>query len=183
VKYVDFLEREPVAVYARKMGNYIATNFDEQLLSAYLFLAPGSPQALDEAFKVAFWSQVRQKDQIRNGEFFYELDRERSLDFSQQCLQVRRPCCSIAVPACPCVRSGELAAEEVACLRARCVQSWVNIAMMAEQLGIDAWVRGLGDGWSVKDAFDNARGAWESLGANWPHTQARRRTMHAGHAL
>jgi hypothetical protein len=95
MQYVDFLEREPVAVYARKMGNYIATNFDEQLLSAYLFLAPGSPQALDEAFKVAFWSQVRQKDQIRNGKFFYEEGLALAAEWTSQCLKV----CATRCPA------------------------------------------------------------------------------------
>ena len=36
--YIDFLEREPVAVYARMMANYVGANFDEQLLACYTFV-------------------------------------------------------------------------------------------------------------------------------------------------
>jgi hypothetical protein len=51
------------------------------------------------------------------------------------------------------------------------MQSWVNIAIMSERLGVDVWYRGLGDGWSIKDAFDQNRGYFESLGLTWPFEQ------------
>lgn len=53
----------------------------------------------------------------------------------------------------------------------RGVQSWVNIAIMSERLGVDVWNRGLGEGWSIKDAFDNHRPFFESLGTTWPVNQ------------
>jgi len=61
-QYVDFLEKEPVAVYARMMGNYIGTNVDEQLLAAHLYLsdAPATQaESRTEAEKIAFYSEVR----------------------------------------------------------------------------------------------------------------------------
>lgn len=42
---------------------------------------------------------------------------------------------------------------------------------MAERLGVDVWYRGLGEGWSIKDAFDQNRGYFESLGETWPFAQ------------
>jgi hypothetical protein len=42
---------------------------------------------------------------------------------------------------------------------------------MSERLGVDVWYRGLGEGWSIKDAFDQNRGAFESLGETWPYAQ------------
>ena len=45
--YVGFLESDPVAKYAHMMGNYIATNVDEQLLAAYLYLGSNGGTAPD----------------------------------------------------------------------------------------------------------------------------------------
>jgi hypothetical protein len=89
--YANFLETEPVAKYARMMGNYVATNVDEQLIAAYLFISSQGNSAPDreKALQVAHYSGVRQRDQIKNGVFQYEVPRQRSLDFTQQCLQVR----------------------------------------------------------------------------------------------
>jgi hypothetical protein len=89
--YVGFLEKDPIGKYARMMGNYIATNVDEQLLAAYLYLgAQGNSNVdLDQALRIAHYSSIRQKDQIRNAQLHYELSRQRSLDYSQQCIQVR----------------------------------------------------------------------------------------------
>ena len=42
---------------------------------------------------------------------------------------------------------------------------------MSERLGVDVWNRGLGEGWSIKDAFDNHRPFFESLGTTWPVNQ------------
>jgi hypothetical protein len=42
-QYADWLEKEPVAVYARKMANYVGTNFDEQLLAIYMYLKKCAP--------------------------------------------------------------------------------------------------------------------------------------------
>jgi hypothetical protein len=53
----------------------------------------------------------------------------------------------------------------------RCVQSWVNIAIMSERLGVNVWSRGLGEGWSIKDAFDHNRPYFESLGIAWTFNQ------------
>lgn len=80
-----------MAIYARMMGNYIATNVDEQLLAAYLYLGEigNSAAYKDAALRVAHYSSIRQQDQIRNAQLHYETSRQRSLDFSQQCLQVR----------------------------------------------------------------------------------------------
>lgn len=61
-QYVDFLKTEPVAVYARMMGNYIGTNVDEQLLAANLYLsaAPDTQaESRTEAEKIAYYSEVR----------------------------------------------------------------------------------------------------------------------------
>ena len=80
--------------------------------------------------------QVRQRDQIVDGVLVYERNRQRSLDFSQQCLQ-----------------------------------SWVNIAIMSERVGVNVWQRGLNDGHSIKDAFDASRPYFESLGESWPYDQ------------
>ena len=89
--YVDFLENDPVAKYARMMGNFVATNVDEQLIAGYLYLSTngGTAEDRDAALKIAHWSSERQKDQIVDGEFVYERPRQRSLDFSQQALLVR----------------------------------------------------------------------------------------------
>lgn len=54
---------------------------------------------------------------------------------------------------------------------ASCMQSWVNIAIMSERLGVDVWYRGLGEGWSIKDAFDQNRNTYASLGLTWPYSQ------------
>jgi hypothetical protein len=91
--YVGFLEGDPVAKYARMMGNYIATNVDEQLLAAHLYLGNqgNSNVDLDKALRIAHYSRIRQKDQIRNAKLHYETSRQRSLDYSQQCIQVRTP--------------------------------------------------------------------------------------------
>jgi hypothetical protein len=88
--YVGFLEGDPVAKYARMMGNYIATNVDEQLLAAYLYLGSqgGSNDDLDKALRIAHYSSIRQQDQIRDAKLHYETGRQRSLDYSQQCIQV-----------------------------------------------------------------------------------------------
>jgi hypothetical protein len=51
------------------------------------------------------------------------------------------------------------------------VQSWVNIAIMSERLGVNVWSRGLGEGWSIKDAFDQNRPYFESLGLTWVANQ------------
>lgn len=80
--------------------------------------------------------QARQRDQIVDGVLVYERNRQRSLDFSQQCLQ-----------------------------------SWVNIAIMAERVGVNIWTRGLNEGYSIKDAFDASRPYFESLGESWPFDQ------------
>lgn len=89
--YVGFLEGDPVAKYARMMGNYVATNVDEQLLAAYLYLGAqgNSNPDLDQALRVAHYSSIRQRDQIRDAKLHYEKSRQRSLDYSQQCIQVR----------------------------------------------------------------------------------------------
>lgn len=89
--YVTFLEEDPVAKYARMMGNFVATNVDEQLIAAYLYLSTEGQSAADrdKALQIAHYSGIRQKDQIDNGVFRYESPRQRSLDFSQQCLLVR----------------------------------------------------------------------------------------------
>ena len=85
-----------MAKYARMMGNYIATNVDEQLLAAYLYLGANGGTTIDgtdpleQAFRIAHYSSIRQKDQIRNARLFYETSRQRSLDYSQQCIQVRQ---------------------------------------------------------------------------------------------
>lgn len=42
---------------------------------------------------------------------------------------------------------------------------------MSERLGVNVWYRGLGEGWSIKDAFDQNRAYFESLGLNWPFEQ------------
>ena len=60
--YVGFLEGDPVAKYARMMGNYIATNVDEQLLAAYLYLGANGGTTIDgtdpleQAFRIAHYS-------------------------------------------------------------------------------------------------------------------------------
>lgn len=51
------------------------------------------------------------------------------------------------------------------------MQSWVNIAIMSERLGVNVWGRGLGEGWSIKDAFDHNRPFFESLGVAWTFNQ------------
>lgn len=88
--YVGFLETDPVAKYARMMGNYISTNVDEQLLASYLYLGTqgGNPTDTDMALRIAHYSSIRQEDQIRHAQLHYETARQRSLDFSQQCIQV-----------------------------------------------------------------------------------------------
>lgn len=42
---------------------------------------------------------------------------------------------------------------------------------MSERLGVRVWERGLGEGYSIKDAFDNNRPYFESLGLAWPFNQ------------
>lgn len=73
------------------MGNFVATNVDEQLIAGYLYLSAngGTAEERDAALRIAHWSSERQKDQIVNGEFIYERPRQRSLDFSQSALLVR----------------------------------------------------------------------------------------------
>lgn len=58
-QYIDFLNTEPVAIYARMMGNYIGTNVDEQLLAAHLYLSEVQEDSRTEATKIAFYSEVR----------------------------------------------------------------------------------------------------------------------------
>ena len=58
-QYINFLTTEPVAVYARMMGNYIGTNVDEQLLAAHLYLSEVQAESRTEAEKIAFYSRVR----------------------------------------------------------------------------------------------------------------------------
>jgi hypothetical protein len=88
--YVGFLEGDPVAKYARMMGNFVGTNVDEQLLAAYIYLSSvgQSAEYREKALQIAHWSALRQEDQIDGGVFRYESDRQRSLDFTQQCLLV-----------------------------------------------------------------------------------------------
>lgn len=57
-QYINFLTTEPVAVYARMMGNYIGTNVDEQLLAAHLYLSEVQAESRTEAEKIVFYSQV-----------------------------------------------------------------------------------------------------------------------------
>lgn len=42
---------------------------------------------------------------------------------------------------------------------------------MSERLGVNVWERGLGEGWSIKDAFDQNRPNFESLGLTWTFNQ------------
>lgn len=81
---------------------------------------------------------------------------------------------SVHNAACCNRRACKLAAPAHRSEKEPCVQAWVNIAVMSERLlGQMVWVRGLSDGWSIKDAFDRARSAFESLGASWPKPQVR----------
>jgi hypothetical protein len=100
--YVGFLETDPVAKYARMMGNFVATNVDEQLLAAYIYLSAVGNSAVDrdKALQIAHYSALRQEDQIVGGVFRYESPRQRSLDFTQQCLLVRfsAPRCDVLSP-------------------------------------------------------------------------------------
>ncbi|NJR41829.1 MAG: hypothetical protein HC767_03375 [Akkermansiaceae bacterium] len=104
---MGFLEGEPVAKYARMMGNFIATNVDEQLIAAYIYLSTASTNGAadrEKALQIAHFSAVRQQDQIQEGVFVYEVPRQRSLDFTQQCLLVRLSCvappCHNCIPHC-----------------------------------------------------------------------------------
>lgn len=56
--YVDWIEREPVAIYARMMANYVGVNVDEQLIAAYLFLNQCAAALARRAWRVLLVSDL-----------------------------------------------------------------------------------------------------------------------------
>lgn len=66
-QYINFLETEPVSIYARMMGNYIGTNVDEQLLAANLYIGEVQADQLEKAQRIAFYSDVRTPSSVPQG--------------------------------------------------------------------------------------------------------------------
>lgn len=51
------------------------------------------------------------------------------------------------------------------------LQSWVNIAIMSERVGVDVWSRGSGEGWSIQEALDYNLDLTEDSSIAYPLTQ------------